>query len=150
MDPNPDRYWNLCGSTPHNTTGKNPNSPCGSGSRERQSRVRPRCRQEWWIPTRDWCRAPSPRWSRRGSAAGRPARTCRRWRGRGSLTEPRRGCASRRPGRSPRPLLYEACHKSVAHPDPGSGAFLALDSGSGSGMKNADHISDSLKKIFGG
>ncbi len=43
---------------------------------------------------------------------------------------------------------------SVADPDPGSGAFLtpgsgmAKKSGSGSGMNNPDHISESLKTIF--
>ncbi len=46
---------------------------------------------------------------------------------------------------------------SVADPDPGSGAFLTpgsgirdgLKSGSGSGMNNPDHISESLGTIFG-
>jgi hypothetical protein len=47
---------------------------------------------------------------------------------------------------------------SVADPDPGSGAFLTLDpgsgmgkkSGSGSVMNNPDHISYSLETIFWG
>ncbi len=50
---------------------------------------------------------------------------------------------------------------SFADPDPGSGAFLTPGSGirvpgwikkktgSGSGMNNQDHISESLEKIFG-
>jgi hypothetical protein len=45
---------------------------------------------------------------------------------------------------------------SVANPDPGSGAFLTLDqgsgmgkkSGSGSGMNNPDHIFESLETNF--
>jgi hypothetical protein len=43
---------------------------------------------------------------------------------------------------------------SVADPDPGSGAFLTPESrtvknlGSGSGMNNPDHISESLETIF--
>jgi hypothetical protein len=45
---------------------------------------------------------------------------------------------------------------SVADPDPGSGAFLTpgsgtrmvKKSGSGSGMNNPDHISESSKNIF--
>jgi hypothetical protein len=45
---------------------------------------------------------------------------------------------------------------SVADPDPGSGAFLTLDPGSGmgkksgsvSGMNNPDHISERLETIF--
>jgi hypothetical protein len=44
---------------------------------------------------------------------------------------------------------------SVADPDPGSNAFLTpgsgmgKKSGSGSGMNNPDHISESLKHFFG-
>jgi hypothetical protein len=36
---------------------------------------------------------------------------------------------------------------SVADPDPGSGAFLTP--GSGSGINNSDHISETLEPIFG-
>jgi hypothetical protein len=47
------------------------------------------------------------------------------------------------------------CSSSVADPDPGSGALLTpgsgmgKKSGSGSGMNNPDHISESLKQLFG-
>jgi hypothetical protein len=54
-------------------------------------------------------------------------------------------------------LLLTHAHRSqgntsVEDPDPGSGAFLTPGSGmckkSGSGMKNPDHISESLETIF--
>jgi hypothetical protein len=52
--------------------------------------------------------------------------------------------------------IYVALMPSVADPDPRSGAFLALHpgsgigktSGSGSGMNDPDHISESLKQFF--
>jgi hypothetical protein len=51
----------------------------------------------------------------------------------------------------------ELMESSVADPNPGSGAFLTpgsgrmgKKSGSGSGMNNPDHISESLEIIFVG
>ena len=52
--------------------------------------------------------------------------------------------------------LFKADFCSVAYPDPGSGASLTpgsgmgkkSGSGSGYGMKNPDHISESLKNNF--
>jgi hypothetical protein len=52
--------------------------------------------------------------------------------------------------------FYSVVSTSVADPNPRSGAFLIQDRGwvknqhpgSGSGMKNPDHISESLETIF--
>jgi hypothetical protein len=51
--------------------------------------------------------------------------------------------------------LFYILYVSVADSDPGSGAFLipgsgmGKKSGSGSGMNNPDHISESLETMFG-